>query len=81
MKAGKPFVVSFGSIQTATSSFVNAAFVRLLKDFSFEDVKARMRVIDSDAPNQPYDLYSAGVRRPAGCLTNGHRSSWAGTRL
>jgi hypothetical protein len=47
MKAGKPFVVSFDKIQTATSSFVNAAFVRLLKDFSFGDIKKRMRVTDS----------------------------------
>jgi STAS-like domain of unknown function (DUF4325) len=47
MKAGAPFVVSFGKIQTATSSFVNAAFVRLLKDYSFNDIKKQMRVIDS----------------------------------
>jgi hypothetical protein len=47
MAGGAPFVVSFGEIQTATSSFVNAAFVRLLKDFSFGDIKHRMRVVDS----------------------------------
>jgi hypothetical protein len=42
-----PFVVSFDKIQTATSSFVNASFVPLLKDFSFAEIKARMRVTDS----------------------------------
>lgn len=47
MKARTPFVVSFDKIQTATSSFVNAAFVRLLSDFSFNDIKKQMRVIDS----------------------------------
>jgi STAS-like domain of unknown function (DUF4325) len=47
MASGGPFLVSFAKIQTATSSFVNAAFVPLLKDFSFRDIKARMRVTDS----------------------------------
>lgn len=47
MKSGAPVVVSFGRIQTATSSFVNAAFVRLLKDFSLGDLKKRIRVVDS----------------------------------
>lgn len=47
MKSGKPFVVSFSRIQTATSSFVNAAFVRLLKDYSFGDIKKRMKVTES----------------------------------
>ena len=40
-------VLSFDSVQTATSSFVNAAFVELLKDFSYGDLKARLRVISS----------------------------------
>jgi uncharacterized protein DUF4325 len=47
MAGGAPFVVSFGDIQTATSSFVNASFVPLLRDFSFWDIKSRMRVTDS----------------------------------
>jgi hypothetical protein len=47
MASGARFVVSFIGVQTATSSFVNAAFVPLLKDFSFADVKRRMRVTDS----------------------------------
>jgi hypothetical protein len=47
MASGKPFVVSFTGVQTATSSFVNASFVPLLKDFAFADIKHRMRVTDS----------------------------------
>jgi hypothetical protein len=47
MQAGTPFIVSFDQIHTATSSFVNAAFVRLLRDFSFSDIKQIMRVTDS----------------------------------
>jgi hypothetical protein len=34
-------------IQTATSSFVHAAFVALLDHFSYGDLKLRLRVIDS----------------------------------
>jgi hypothetical protein len=47
MAGGAPFVVSFVKIQTATSSFVNASFVPLLKEYSFGDIKSRMRVTDS----------------------------------
>jgi hypothetical protein len=39
--------VSFDGIQTATSSFVNAAFVELLSRFSYGDIKLRIRVTDS----------------------------------
>jgi hypothetical protein len=42
-----PVVVSFDSVQTATSSFVHAAFVALLDHFSYADIKARLRVVDS----------------------------------
>jgi STAS-like domain of unknown function (DUF4325) len=47
MAYGAPFIVSFIGVQTATSSFVNAGFVPLLKHFSFSDIKRRMRVTDS----------------------------------
>ncbi len=40
-------VVSFNGVQTATSSFVHAAFVPLLDHFLYRDLKARLRVIDS----------------------------------
>ncbi len=40
-------VVSFDGIQTATSSFVNAAFVELLMELSYADLKARLRIVNS----------------------------------
>jgi len=39
--------ISFDGIQTATSSFVNVAFVALLDDFSYEDLRSRIRVTNS----------------------------------
>ena len=39
--------ISFDGIQTATSSFVNTAFVALLDDFSYEDLRSRLRVTNS----------------------------------
>lgn len=40
-------VASFDGIQTATSSFVHAAFVELLNDFSYTDLKVRLQVTNS----------------------------------
>jgi STAS-like domain of unknown function (DUF4325) len=40
-------VVSFDGIQTATSSFVNAAFVELLNRYSYTDLKTRLKVTNS----------------------------------
>lgn len=40
-------VVSFHGINTATSSFVNAAFVPLIETFGIADIKKRLRVVDS----------------------------------
>jgi len=39
--------VSFEGIHTATSSFVNASLVPLLDRMSFDDVKRRLRVVNS----------------------------------
>lgn len=40
-------VVSFAGIRTATSSFVNSAFVPLLDLAEIEDIKSLLRVVDS----------------------------------
>jgi hypothetical protein len=40
-------VLSFDGVRVATSSFVNAAFVALLTEFSLDDLKRRMRVVRS----------------------------------
>jgi hypothetical protein len=39
--------ISFDGIQTATSSFVNVAFVPLLDDFSYDDLRSRIRITNS----------------------------------
>jgi hypothetical protein len=47
LQAEQEVVISFKGIQTATSSFVKTAFVVLLKDMRFDDLKSRVRIIDS----------------------------------
>jgi STAS-like domain of unknown function (DUF4325) len=42
-----PIVISFDGVQTATSSFVNSAFVPLLRQRSFSGIKNRLRIVDS----------------------------------
>ncbi|WP_076448113.1 STAS-like domain-containing protein [Roseivivax lentus] len=42
------FTVDFIDIPNVTSSFVNTAFVPLLTEFSFSEVKARMSVINAN---------------------------------
>jgi hypothetical protein len=41
-------VISFAGVATATSSFVNAAFVSLLDVLSFDEIKRRIKVTDSN---------------------------------
>jgi STAS-like domain of unknown function (DUF4325) len=40
-------IVSFEGLQTATSSFVNAAFLPLLEKYALYELKRRIRVIES----------------------------------
>jgi STAS-like domain of unknown function (DUF4325) len=40
-------VVDFSGVQTATSSFVNSAFVQLLALYPFDEIKRRVRVVRS----------------------------------
>jgi hypothetical protein len=58
-----PEVVSFDGVQTATSSFVHSAFVALLDHFSYRDLKARLRVIDST--RQINDMIKTRLERSA----------------
>lgn len=39
--------LSFDGIDTATSSFVNAGFVQLLSIMSFDEIKRRLKVVNS----------------------------------
>jgi STAS-like domain of unknown function (DUF4325) len=47
MRGRGEVVVSFEGVQTATSSFVHSAFVELLNAFTYSDLKAKLRVINS----------------------------------
>jgi len=40
-------VVSFTGVEDVPTSFVNAAFVRLLDDFSYEDIRSNLSVVNS----------------------------------
>jgi hypothetical protein len=57
-------VISFFGIETATSSFVNACFVPLLSDFSFDEIKARIRIIEST--RQINEMIKSRLVREAG---------------
>jgi hypothetical protein len=46
-RADAQVTVSFEGVQTATSSFVNVAFVQLLSDFPMADIRHRLRVVES----------------------------------
>lgn len=47
LRQGSTVTVSFAGISTATSSFVNAAFVDLLQEFGIDQLKSRLRFADS----------------------------------
>src|SRR5262245_62056724 len=56
-------VISFDGIQTATSSFVHAAFVTLLDDFPYRELTARLRVTSST--RQINDMIKTRLERSA----------------
>jgi STAS-like domain of unknown function (DUF4325) len=45
--ANAKVTLSFEGVKTATSSFVNLAFVQLLSSFSLPDIKSRLRIVAS----------------------------------
>ncbi|WP_051003001.1 STAS-like domain-containing protein [Bradyrhizobium elkanii] len=47
LRATDIITVSFANVQTATSSFVNLAFVHLLLTLSLDEVKRRVRIVNS----------------------------------
>lgn len=46
--AGKPVDLSFKGVSALPSSFVNSAFVKLLDDFTFDQVKRSVRFSDTN---------------------------------
>ena len=47
LKRGDTAVVSFAGVYGVPSSFINAAFISLLTDFTFDEIKARVSFINS----------------------------------
>ena len=47
LKNGQKVAIAFTGVQTATSSFVNSAFVPLLNEISLSQIKANLRILDS----------------------------------
>lgn len=47
LESGKKVVISFEGISEISSSFVNSAFIQLLKFFDFNYIKAHLTFIDS----------------------------------
>jgi hypothetical protein len=63
MQAGGSVAVTFEGVQTATSSFVNMAFVPLLDDYSFDHIKQHLRVTKST--RQINDMIKTRLERAA----------------
>ena len=55
--------ISFAGVKTASSSFVNVAFVGLLTHYSLDEIKRRVRVVQST--RQINDLIKALLERAA----------------
>ncbi len=47
MKKGEKAVVSFSGISSVPSAFVNSAFIRLVEEFSFDEIRSLLVITDS----------------------------------
>ena len=47
LHSGNQVTVSFAGFDDVASPFVNAAFVTLLDEFSFDEIRQRLRVVNS----------------------------------
>jgi hypothetical protein len=47
LRSAQDIEVSFDRVKTATSSFVNTSFVKLLEHWPLDELKRRMRVVHS----------------------------------
>jgi hypothetical protein len=63
MQKSGDVTVSFAGLQTATSSFVNMAFVSLLKHYTFDYIKQHLRVVQSS--RQINDMIKSRLEREA----------------
>jgi hypothetical protein len=60
---GSSVTVSFDGLSIATSSFVVTAFLPLLQQYTFDDLKRRLRVINST--RQINDMIKSRLKREA----------------
>lgn len=44
--SGKAVTISFSGVTDTPSSFINAAFIALLNDYSFDYIKSNLKIID-----------------------------------
>jgi hypothetical protein len=63
LKSNGAVTVSFAELQTATSSFVNLAFVPLLTTFSLDEIKHRIKIVQST--RQINEMIKARLEREA----------------
>lgn len=47
LKSNQQVIVSFDGINGVTSSFVNTAFIELLKDYDFNFIKSHLRFVNT----------------------------------
>lgn len=47
LEKGEKVVVSFSGIASVPSAFVNSAFIRLLEEFSYDEIKSLLVITDS----------------------------------
>jgi uncharacterized protein DUF4325 len=63
LRRGEEVVISFDGVMNATPSFVNASFVALLDDYSFDEIKRRIKVVKST--RQINDVIKTRLHREA----------------
>lgn len=47
LRAGRTVTLSFSGIKSIPSAFVNAAIIKLLEEFDFEDIRSQLKIVDS----------------------------------
>ncbi|MDP1663538.1 MAG: STAS-like domain-containing protein [Methylobacter sp.] len=47
IKHDRPVTISFEGISSVPSAFINAAFIRLLEELTFEKIRTYLRITDS----------------------------------
>lgn len=47
LKSGEDVELSFEGVLSAPSAFINSALIQLLDDFSFDDLKQKLKIVSS----------------------------------